>query len=142
MKSWLEVDADGREYLVRSGTGIVTAVSPLTHSPVTDASDFLRVDISCDAPAGRARAIRYSAHPRVLRNSVIAELAQRAEEGQFSVNWTVEWHRLDHIPGNIPIMSLNLSTDTHASLIVLERVLSERDVQVEIPDFVPASWES
>jgi len=39
-------------------------------------------------------------------------------------------------------MSLNLSTDTHASLIVLERVLSEQDVQVEIPDFVPASWGS
>ena len=105
-------------------------------------SDFLRVDISCDAPVGRSRAIRYSAHPRVVQNSVVAELARRAEEGQFSVDWTVEWHRLDHIPGNIPIMSLNLATDTHANLIVLERVLSTDDVQVEIPDFVPASWGS
>lgn len=142
MKSWLEVDDLGREYLVRTGTGIVTAVSDLTRDPHAESSDFLRVDISCDAPAGRPRAIRYSAHPRVVRNSVVAELARRAEEGQFSVDWTVEWHRLDHIPGNIPIMSLNLATDTHANLIVLERVLSTDDVQVEIPDFVPASWGS
>ena len=142
MKSWLEVDDLGREYLVRTGTGIVTAVSVLTHDLHADNSDFLRVDISCDAPAGRSRAIRYSAHPRVVQNSVVAELARRAEEGQFSVDWTVEWHRLDHIPGNIPIMSLNLATDTHANLIVLERVLSTDDVQVEIPDFVPASWGS
>ena len=68
MKSWLEVDADGREYLVRSGTGIVTgrlaadsltgnrfiqtscaSTSPVTHRPVAHEPSVIPLTRACCA---------------------------------------------------------------------------------------------
>ena len=64
MQTWVETDGQGRQYLVRTGTGVVTAVVPVGSEPDLDAT-FCRVEIYCDAPHGRPGAIRYCAHPLV-----------------------------------------------------------------------------
>lgn len=117
MHAWITRDADGREVLVRTGTGRVTAVAPIGADG--EPASIYRVEIDCDAPAGRARAIRYSVHgllaaadPRVLE---ALEFADRGER----LRWTVEWHRHSWIPADLPIGSLDLATDAMARVTEL-----------------------
>lgn len=131
MHAWITLDGDGREVLVRTGTGRVTAVVAIgaDGEPVS----IYRVEIDCDAPAGRARAIRYSVHgllaaddPRVIE---ALELADRGER----LRWTVEWHRHAWVPADLPIGSLDLATDAMA------RVTELLPVELAIEDSVDAS---
>jgi len=133
VQSWIEVDGTGRDFLGRSGTGLVTAVAAMS-------DDLLRLDIACDPGPGRARAIRHTAHPTLGVSSELAQIARQAESEAWPVEWTVEWHRLPDIPGHLPIVSLDLKTDAMATLVSLQRVLTDVDVDVAIPDHVPASW--
>jgi hypothetical protein len=118
MHSWLEVDDEGREFLVRRGTGIVTAVLPLGRASVS----LVRVEIQCDAPVGSPRAVKYSVHPLLVAADPLLAVAIRALDTTSVVDWTVEWHRHDWIPGDLPVSSLNLTTDARARLAGLDPV--------------------
>ena len=122
MQAWVEVDDRGRQYLVRSGTGVVTAVVLLGPDPEAGAS-FHRVEIYCDAPHGRPGAIRYSAHPVVISGSPLHLAAVAALDEVWPVAWTAAWHRHDWIPDHLPIASLDLATDATATLTALDRVV-------------------
>ena len=47
--------------------------------------------------------------------------------------WTVQWHRHDWIPGDLPIGSLNLATDARSILSGLDRVVVPEPVEAEVP---------
>ena len=128
MHSWLEVDDSGHEFLVRTGTGIVTAVVPLGDA----SASLVRVEIQCDAPPGGARAIKYSVHPLIATGDPLLPAALRALDVTSVVDWTVEWHRHDWIPGDLPIAALNLTTDARARLAGLD--------PVALPDRVTVAW--
>lgn len=140
MQSWLEHDPDGREYLVRSGTGVVTAVVPVGEVDESGEHALHRVEIYCDAPHGRPGSIRYSAHPLVSSADPLLDVARRALDEVWAVEWTVEWHRHDWIPADLPVTSLNLATDARAVLGALEPVLVPELVDVELPDYLPSGW--
>lgn len=141
MQAWLETDERGRQYLVRTGTGVVTAVVPIDEPDPSGAHALYRIEIYCDAPHGRPGAIRYSAHPLVSSGNPLLEVARRALEDVWAVEWTVEWHRHDWIPEALPIASLDLATDATASLAALERVVLPEPEDLDVPDFLPASWD-
>jgi hypothetical protein len=139
MQTWVETDGQGRQYLVRTGTGVVTAVVPVGGEPDREAS-FSRVEIYCDAPHGRPGAIKYSAHPLVETGHPLHRAALESLDQVWPVVWTVEWHRHDWIPGDLPIASLNLGTDARSILAALDRVVVPEPVDADVPDFVPVQW--
>ena len=139
MQSWVETDGPGRQYLIRTGTGVVTAVVPVAGDPDRPAS-FSRVEIYCDAPHGRPGAIKYSAHPLVEIGSPLHRVALEAFDQVWPVVWTVQWHRHDWIPGDLPITSLNLGADARSVLAALDRVVVPEPVEAELPDFVTVQW--
>jgi hypothetical protein len=140
MQAWLDTDDRGRQVLVRSGTGVVTAIVPVGVEGPDDTHALYRVEIYCDAPHGRPGAIRYSAHPLVSSADPLFRQAQRALDEVWAVEWIIQWHRHDWIPGDLPISSLNLATDARAALCGLDRVAVPEPVDVDIPDFLPAGW--
>ncbi len=142
MQSWLEIDERGRQYLVRTGTGVVTAVVPLGQPDPSGAHALYRVEIYCDAPHGRPGAIRYSTHPVVSGADPLIEVARRALDDVWAVEWTVQWHRHDWIPGDLQVSSLNLASDTTATLAALEPVLLPEPADLDVPDFLPAAWDA
>ena len=140
MQAWLEVDDVGRQFLVRTGTGVVTAVVPVGILGPDDSHALYRVEIYCDAPHGRPGAIRYSAHPTVGSTDPLYRIASEALEDVWAVEWTIQWHRHDWIPADLPIGSLNLATDARSVLAGLDRVALPELVDAEIPDTVPSTW--
>lgn len=139
MQTWVETDGLGRQFLVRTGTGVVTAVVPVGGDPDLDAT-FFRVEIYCDAPHGRPGAIKYSAHALAEAGQPLHRAAVEALEQVWPVSWTVQWHRHDWIPADLPIASLNLATDARSLLTGLDRVVVPEPIEVGVPDFVPAQW--
>lgn len=140
MQTWVEVDERGREYLVRSGTGVVTAVVPVGIVEAQSAHTMYRVEIYCDAPHGRPGSIRFSAHPIVAADSPLYRQALLALDQVWAVLWTVQWHRHDWIPDDIPIGALNLTTDSRSVLSGLVAVTVPDSVDYDVPDFVPSHW--
>ena len=140
MQAWLEVDDHGRQFLVRTGTGVVTAVAPVGIAGPDDSHSLYRVEIYCDAPHGRPGAIRYSTHPIVSSSAPLLESARAALDDVLAVVWTVQWHRHDWIPDNLPIASLNLATDARAVLTSLDAVALPDSVEAQIPDYLPVGW--
>lgn len=140
MQAWIEEDPSGRQFLVRSGTGVVTAIVPVGVMAPDGTHALARVEIYCDAPHGRPGAIRYSAHPVVATDSPLYRAAVEALDEVWPVAWAIEWHRHDWIPADLGIASLNLVTDTRCVLTSLERVVVPEPLDTEVPDFVPASW--
>ncbi len=114
MPSYVTRDPEGREVLVRTGSGRVAAVVPIgdPEGPTL----LHRVEIACDPPAGRARAIRYSTQALLdaLDPMVVAAIA--LQESDTAVRWSIEWHRHAWIPADLPISSLALATDARAIL--------------------------
>lgn len=140
MQAWLETDDTGRQFLVRTGTGVVTAIVPVGVAGPDDTHALYRVEIYCDAPHGRPGAIRYSTHPLVSSGDPLFAVATRALDDVWAVEWTVQWHRHDWIPADLPIASLNLATDARAVLASLDRVLVPEPADLEVPDFLPVGW--
>ena len=141
MQTWVEVDDRGRQYLVRTGTGVVTAVAPVGIVSPDDELTLYRVEIYCDAPHGRPGAIRYSAHPLVQAGDPLHRSAVDALREVWPVMWTVQWHRHDWIPDDVPIAALNLTTDSRSVLSGLDRVLLPESVDFGVPDFMPVAWQ-
>jgi hypothetical protein len=142
MQAWLDSDEQGRQFLVRTGTGVVSAVVPVGIAEPDESHALYRVEIYCDAPHGRPGAIRYSTHPVVSSEDPLFALARRALDEVWAVGWTVQWHRHDWVPADLPISSLNLATDARATLAGLDRVsLPEPvDMDIDVPAFLPAGW--
>jgi hypothetical protein len=140
MQTWVDVDSRGRQFLVRTGTGVVTAVVPVgIVGPDEDRTSY-RVEIYCDAPHGRPGAIRYSVHPIVASVSELHREAVDALEQVWPIVWTVEWHRHDWIPDDLPIGALNLVTDARSILTSLDRVALPEPVFEDLPEFADLSW--
>lgn len=140
MQAWLERDDRGREYLVRSGTGVVTAVVPVGIVGPSEQCTFYRVEIYCDAPVGRPAAIRFSVHPHVVADGPLFDVADDALREVWPVSWSAQWHRHDWIPGDLPLGTLNLVTDARCVLAALDQVAVPEPVDVAVPDFVPVRW--
>jgi hypothetical protein len=140
MQAWLETDEAGQQVLVRTGTGVVTAIVPVGMPGPDDAHALYRVEIYCDAPHGRPGAIRYSAHPLVASGDPLLMVARRALDEVLAVEWTVAWRRHDWVPGDLPIASLNLATDAVAGLTALEPVVVPEPMELDVPDYLPAGW--
>ena len=141
MQTWVAPDDRGRQYLVRTGTGVVTAVTPVGIVGPDGHHPLYRVEIQCDTPRGRPRAIRYSVHPLVPSGGAVYNAALEAWEQVWPVGWTVEWHRHDWIPDDLPIGALDLVTDARSVLVGLDRFVLPESVENATPDFVPASWQ-
>lgn len=113
MHSWIETDDVRGEALVRRGTGVVTALVPLTG----DAQGLHRAEIRCDTPPGRPRSVRITVHPQVLATETTFAAASRAMREGLPVEWTVRWTRHDWVPAHLPMSSLDLATDAVAVLV-------------------------
>lgn len=142
MQAWLDSDQRGRQYLVRTGTGVVTAVAPIGMPDASCEHAFFRVEIYCDAPHGRPGAIRYSAHPLVTSGDPLLAASRAALEEVWAVEWTIQWHRHDWVPDHLPIASLDLATDATATLTALERVVLPEPADLDVPDFLPSTWDA
>jgi hypothetical protein len=132
MQSWIELDEDRGQVLVRQGVGTVTAVVNLSDS-ADPAMGLVRVEMDCPPPPGRPRAIRFRVRPVAAADSPLAAAALQAVEAEAMVEWTVRWVRHDWVPTHLPITSLDLATDTVAALTGL--VLQPRP-----QDAVDAEW--
>lgn len=152
MRAWIDLDDQGREYLTRVGSGIVLAVTPvgdlgvvtLGHDDVDADADaqaptaqFHRVAILVDALTGGSPAVRFQATAVVPSDSELLERAHRAIADEESYSWTIQWHRHDYVPGDLPIESLDLANDARGFLVELSPV---REFANAVPDHVPASW--
>jgi hypothetical protein len=141
MQTWVECDGRGRQFIVRTGTGVVTAVVPVGIVSHDAVHTLYRVEIYCDAPHGRPGAIRYSAHPLVSAGDPLHSVSLEALEQVWAVMWTVQWHRHDWIPDDVPIGALNLTTDSRSVLVGLDRVTLPETVEYGVPDFVSMNWD-
>jgi hypothetical protein len=140
MQTWVGEDERGAQYLVRTGTGVVTAVLPVGIVDPDGGNTIYRIEIYCDAPHGRPGSIRYSAHPLVPADDPLYKRALEALDQVWAVMWTVEWHRHDWIPSDVPVAALNLTTDARSLLVGLEHVTVPETMDYGVPDFVPAVW--
>ena len=140
MQAWVEVDEHGQQSLVRTGTGVVTAIVPVGIVDHDHGHTFYRVELYCDAPHGRPGAIRYSAHPIVGGADPLFEVASDALRDVWPVVWTIQWQRHDWIPADLPIGTLNLVTDARCVLTSLDRVVVPEPLDDAVPDFIPARW--
>lgn len=136
MRAWIETDEAGTQFLVRQGTGSVTAVAELGAG-----SAVVVVEIDVDVPSA-PRAIRYTIEVRVPDTHEALPDAREAERTGAPVAWTVEWHRHEGVPGELPITSLNLTTDALPRLAALELLgILIQDLGGEVPDDLSAMIE-
>lgn len=140
METRIERDDAGRECLVRSGVGMVTAVAPVGIIDPTGLSTEHRVAIVCEVPTGRAGSIRFTAHLIVDAGDPLLHIAEDALRTASDVAWTARWERHAWIEPDVPISMLNLITDARASLLALAPVLGGSAVDTRVPDFIPDSW--
>ncbi len=117
MKAWVELDDAGRQFLVRQGVGRVTAVAA-----VDPEGSAYRVEIACEVPQGWSRSIRYTVQAQIASSHPLLPRAMDAEDTSQRVAWTVTWHRHEGVPAELPITSLDLTTDTVSRLVALEAV--------------------
>ncbi len=118
VRSWTELQ-DGVSVLVRSGEGIVTAVS------VTANADRDLVEVLCQSTrqlTRQPRSIRVTLRALCPADSHLAQIARRFEGTDEPITWMVEWHRRPGIPEDIPIENLQQSTDTTPLLVALSPV--------------------
>lgn len=149
MRAWIDLDDQGREYLTRVGSGIVLAVTPvgdlglvtLGHDDLDDsqagAAQFHRIAILVDALTGGSPAVRFQATAVIPSDSELLEVAHRAMSDEESYSWTIQWHRHDYVPGDLPIESLDLANDARGFLVELSPV---RELATTFPDHVPVTW--
>lgn len=117
MKAWVERDDAGRQFLVRQGIGTVTAVAA-----VDAEGSAYRVEIACEVPRGWSRSIRYTVQAQIPSSHPLLPRAMDAEDAAQRVCWTVTWHRHEGVPADLPITSLDLTTDTASRLVALEGI--------------------
>lgn len=120
MKSWLELDQRGADFLVRSGEGRISAVVPVGLQDSDGQFAFQRVEIDCVSPHGWARSFRFTARAQLITGSELhATSLDAANHGEL-VNWEIQWHRHEWVPPHVSIVDLDLDTDATARLVALE----------------------
>jgi len=125
VKTWVESRV-GVDYLVRPGTGRVSAVEPVGLQDPDGGHALYRVEIECVSPPGWARSIRFSARAQVPSESTVHRDAVSALQDGALMQWEIQWHRHSWIPGNLSMNDLNVDSDTTAQLMDLERVAALR----------------
>ena len=65
------------------------------------------------------------------------DIAMEAIRDEESYSFTIEWHRHEYVPADLPIESLDLAHDTRGILVEL---VSMREHASAIPDLIPAEW--
>ena len=129
MQGWVVADVSGRSYLVRAGTGVVTAVVPVGLPAPDGTHARYRVEIDVDRPKGSARAIRYSVSALVAADDPLCLAAVMASDDGRPMVWAVEWRRHDWVPGHVRITSLDLAREAEARLVSLDPVLTTKAVE-------------
>lgn len=140
MLSWIVDDEEGRSYLLRAGTGMVSAVSPVGIADEHGAFAFHAVEIDIDQPRGRARAIRLTTHGRVVTDDPLHEAAVELMHEQAPVSWSIAWHRHPWVPADVAITSLNLRHDTESWLVSIEHAQAEA-TEESLPEGGPTARE-
>lgn len=112
MRSWVDVDDLGRQFLVRQGRGRVTAVAPA-------AEGLFLVEVACELPAQWSPALRTTVSARLPQGHPLLPVAREAEASGAPVVWAMEWHRHDDIPGHVPLEHLDLRTNASGILVTL-----------------------
>ena len=134
MQGWVVADISGRTYLVRAGTGVITAVVPVGLADPDGRHAFHRVEIEVDRPLGHPRAIRYSTSAQVASADPLCAVAMvMAQEGR-RVTWAIEWHRQDWVPGHLLITSLDLARDAQATLVAIDALAAEPELARSMPE--------
>lgn len=151
MRAWIDVDGSGRQYLTRVGTGLVLSVTPIGEGgsvhPLADsltddsvtiaAAPFHRIAILIDGAVGASPAIRFQVSAILATDDPMFATAMQAIRDEESYSFTIEWHRHDYVPADLPIEALDLALDARGVLIEL---ISMRQHATSIPDRVPAAW--
>jgi hypothetical protein len=151
MRAWIDIDGSGRQYLTRVGSGLVLSVTPigdlgpvhpLSESLTDDsvalvAAPFHRIAILIDGAASGSPAIRFQASALIATDDPMFMTAMEAIRDEESYSFTIEWHRHEFVPANLPIESLDLAHDTRGVLVEL---VSMRDHAHAVPDLIPAEW--
>lgn len=140
MQTRIERDDRGRECLVRSGVGVVTAMAPVGIVDPTGQSTLYRVGITCEVPTGRLGSIRFTAQPLIDSGSHLYRTAAEAHRDGREVRWSARWERHEWIEPEIPISSLNLVTDAQSLLLELTLSADGPVADLVVPDFIPDSW--
>ncbi len=129
------LDQEGREFLRRSGSGTITAIGPCG-SPRSDGEHvFVRITILVDGAVGPSNSIRFQATALTATGSSLHQIALEAFDDQQGIAWTIEWHRHDWVPGELPITALNLASDTRGIVVELQPAAVD-----EAPMMVPVEW--
>ncbi len=121
MLGWIEEDAEGRSFLMRSGTGRIVAVLPVSSESQDADLPFHTVVIEVDLIPGRPRSVRLSIRARVHEHDPIHRLAEAGLTEGFPQDWSIAWHRHPWVPDSVLITSLDIQSDTQAWLLSLER---------------------
>ena len=151
MRAWIDIDGSGRQYLTRDGSGLVLSITPigdlgpvhalsdsLTESSLTmTAAPFHRIAILVDGPCGPSPAIRFQASAIIATNDPMFAIAMEAIRDEESCSFTIEWHRHEHVPADLPIAALDVARDTRGILVELVPI---REHALYVPSIVPAEW--
>ena len=134
MRTWIDVDDLGRQFLTRIGSGVVLSVTPIgdlgSVRPLRDAltddrlaltpAPLHRIAILIDGSAGSTSAIRFRASAIISTDDPMYETAMDAIRHEKPCGFTIEWHRHEHLPAELSIGSLDLAVDAHGILVRLE----------------------
>jgi hypothetical protein len=101
------------------------------------AAPFHRIAILIDGAAGGSPAIRFQASALIATDDPMFATAMEAIRDEESYSFTIEWHRHEFVPANLPIESLDLAHDARGVLVEL---VSMREHAHAIPDLIPAEW--
>lgn len=106
MHSRIDEDPHGREYLTYEGSGWITSVNPTDPS-----SSAYRVEILCRRPSSVSGSLRTFVTATIPAQHDLLDEVLLHEATGSEVEWLMQWHRHDHVPAEIPVTSLDLSTD-------------------------------
>ena len=151
MRAWIDIDGFGRQYLTRVGSGLVLSVTPIgdlgpvhpmadsltDDAVVMSAAPFHRIAILIDGAASASPAIRFQASAIIATDDPMFAIAMEAIRDEEPYSFTIEWHRHEYVPDDLPIESLDLAHDTRGVLVEL---VSMRVHANAIPDVIPAEW--
>lgn len=115
MRSWVDVDQAGRQFLVREGRGHVSAVAPV-------GDDQFLVEILCELPPQWSASLRTTVQARIPSGDPALAEIRAAEATGETVLWSMEWHRHEGIPAELPLEALDLRADTHSTLVAFAAV--------------------
>ena len=132
MRAWIDIDGSGRQYLTRDGSGLVLSVTPLD-----DLGPVSRIDILVDGACGPSPAIRFQASAIVATDDPMFAIAMEAIRDEESCSFTIEWHRHEHVPADLPIAVLDVARDTRGILVELVPI---REHALYVPSIGPTEW--